>query len=374
MGTGGGATGVLLKNGTWNGIMGDLMNGISEVGICAGISLSRYAYVDFSYFFNYLELVLSHGPTPRIYTWKALLWPFSQPLWNCIVIHTALAITFLLVLERYLEPLVIKRANLFWGYGNVISFILSSFLFRYVNIPAFAGRSTKAFCIVWSLCVLTIVTVYLSRLFSLFVSPRREISPGNLNELATSDYDIGMTYFGGLLFHTFKSSPRVEYKRIFSRWSPLKPNECLERGLKPKFACLSYNTDFNLMLYSLRGDIEHLLTHKRLSVFEIPMGLPLEKNSIYSRGFHSAMSSTFECGLLKKWVINTGAVDRLAKTGIFENGMKQPNVDPDVVVLSLLHLKGALYSFVGGVSIALITFTLELLLKFASPTMLHFKI
>ncbi|CAG7828176.1 unnamed protein product, partial [Allacma fusca] len=361
MGTGGGATGVLSINGTWNGIMGDIMNSISEAGVLAGLSLSRYPYVDFSYFYAYLHLVLSHGPAPKIYTWKALLWPFSLNLWNCIIVHTVLAITFLLILGKFLEPHQAKK-YLFWGYGNIISYILSSFIFRSVKIPVSAGKSTKAFCIFWSLCVLTIVTIYLSKMFSLFVSPRREVSPTNLGELANSSYDIGMTYFGGLLFHTFKNNPNMAYKKIFSRWSPLVPNECLRQGFKPKFACLSYNTDFDVMMSGLGGDADHALVYKRLSVFEIPLGVPLEKNSIYTPGFNAVIGSALECGLFKRWVIETGNGDRIAKTGIITDKNTLPGVERDVVVLNLLHLKGAFTALVCGFGAALVVFAFEICL------------
>lgn len=90
----GGLTGAILPNGTWTGIMGEILNGKADMGLSIATSYDRNKEASFttSVFDAFLVLV-SVKPSPIFY-WIAIFYPFTVTTWCALIFSIGFTIYF----------------------------------------------------------------------------------------------------------------------------------------------------------------------------------------------------------------------------------------------------------------------------------------
>lgn len=78
-------TGTKLPNGTWNGIMGEVLYDRADIGLSVATSYDRYQIIDVTTAVFYAFLVLvSTKPTPT-FEWQAVFYPFKPNCWLAFI-------------------------------------------------------------------------------------------------------------------------------------------------------------------------------------------------------------------------------------------------------------------------------------------------
>jgi len=101
----GGSTGFKLANGSWSGVMGEILNGKADIGLSVAISYDRNEIADFtaSVFYAFLVLV-STKPIP-FFEWQAIFYPFKDTAWVALITSTILTLYLYQFLHNKSLPL-----------------------------------------------------------------------------------------------------------------------------------------------------------------------------------------------------------------------------------------------------------------------------
>lgn len=83
----GGSTGSELPNGTWNGVMGEILYGRADIGLTVSTSYERKDIADFTVPVFYAFLVLVSTKLP-VFEWQSIFYPFKSQVWSAIVVST----------------------------------------------------------------------------------------------------------------------------------------------------------------------------------------------------------------------------------------------------------------------------------------------
>ncbi|CAG7831666.1 unnamed protein product [Allacma fusca] len=366
-----GLTGIKDKQGNWDGLVGDLINNEITVGIGAVLTLGRFNYIDVTAPYEFTHLTFVHGPTDVIYTWKSIWSPLDQSLWVCVGCSVISAFVFLCVINKTHSQLKLDRKSKLefvdssWSLQRSVEFLLFTLLFQ--------GRENtkttvlRCFVAAWYLFTIVITTAYLSKLFGFFVNPIKAKAPLNFDELAASDYSIGLTYYGGSTYAFFRDSSRYTYTEIYSRLLKQTISECHSNATKPKFACISYD------MVSKMVDSTHLgrssLVFTQASAIFFPISLLVEKRSIFLQQFSRITSSAAESGLAESWKVRTFQDIRIRGINTVPNAkgrttgkmLNKQNTDneQEPIPLNTRHLTGAFFICIRGCILGLVSFSLE---------------
>jgi hypothetical protein len=87
-------TGSKLPNGTWTGVMGEILYGRADIGLSVATAYDRNEIADFtsSVFYAFLVLV-STKPVP-VFEWEAIFYPFKDTAWLALI--GSMLVTFFL--------------------------------------------------------------------------------------------------------------------------------------------------------------------------------------------------------------------------------------------------------------------------------------
>ena len=92
----GGGTGMQLENGSWIGVVGDVLSYAADIGQVNGQTWSRNKMVGYTFPITYEWLTFTTAEPVPYYSWRAVYWPLGNFVWLG-VIGSSLA-TFLLLL------------------------------------------------------------------------------------------------------------------------------------------------------------------------------------------------------------------------------------------------------------------------------------
>ncbi|CAG7830014.1 unnamed protein product, partial [Allacma fusca] len=295
-----GLTGFKDNQGNWDGIVGDLISGKIKVGVGLSVNHIRFNYVDVTSPYEFTHLTFVHGPTEVIYSWKSIWWPLDQSLWVYVGFSVISAFVFLTLLNKACYGLNNDQSvESAWSLQRSIEFLIFAFLFQGGENP----RSTvlRYFVAAWYLFIIVITTAYLSKLFGFFVNPIKAKAPQDFDELAASDYTIGLSYYGGLIYSFFRGSSQRTYTEIFPRLTKQTNSECLSNATKPKFVCICFDVVAK-MTESTKNQLGHsTLVFTPASAMFFAVSLVVEKRSILLQQFSRITRSTAESGLVEYW-------------------------------------------------------------------------
>ncbi|CAG7690686.1 unnamed protein product [Allacma fusca] len=307
--TGGGSSGNLLENGSWTGLLGDVITGKADIGFAAGGNWLRFQYVDTNSALN--------QTTPRS------LSDDSQ-------------------IKKCLKKM------------DAMEFVVLAFFERSSKIQG--NFSVRTFAGFWSLVGLVISTLYKGKIVGLLAFPHYPTAPQNFDELAASDYSWGLQFYGGLAYDLFRLSSNPTLKYLASKME-LEPNatRCYERARNSKFSCITYGGRAD---YSIKRNFSNMFGISDLTVapsreFITSAAPAVKKRSYLILIFDWIISKAVDSGFIEKWVLMDYELIRQEKLKASLNGKGNVFVelqhDQDHSILTLKNLKGAfMLLFFGG--------------------------
>jgi hypothetical protein len=362
-------TGIKLPNGTWTGVMSDVLNGDADIGMCTAETYERSVEVGFAPAVV-TERVSFVSRTPRqVFVWEAVFWPFTPIVWAVLIFFIFLSVIMVRLSSHVLSTPDKER----WKSDEVFEFICKVLLASCRQYPKKLPKTFKVYIAVWLICGITFTTAYLSKLTGFLTFPVLEKIPQNAEELVDSDYKWGLAYFGGALYSLIKASEVKSYQRVFAGMElHTDMIKCLNRTLDSKYICISYDTVPKLYL-NKRIDLQpgdSPFVVQQTPFLSLPVGIAMEKRAVFSPNIKEAIVSSDAAGLIPVWE----RMDiRHVRKGIFDTEMKKhgqikkkqhASIQTQTLITSR-HMDGAYTLFAVGVIIAVTVFIFEFMIKYA---------
>ncbi|XP_021953135.2 glutamate receptor ionotropic, delta-2 [Folsomia candida] len=377
--TTGKGSGKQFPNGTWTGVVGDLLYGKADVGIATANAPDRIHHITFTNsFFDKNELSIFTTSGVRIFSPLALLWSFDTLSWMFIGIATVIVIlTFSFISWFYgyhfdvKEPggLVIAKEEKNIPLTNHTFFVLTSYLNQASAIPKFAAF--RCFVAFWLFFTLIITTIYRSKMVGFLAFPLYESLPQTYRDLAYSNFTLGFVMEGDSALNTFKASRDHVYVKLIKKMEiiPLNALNCVERILKRAgYACISYTQSMEYVkTKNLSCSESRKLIRAKETTYSIFVGLALTGGSIYKEGFDRMIARTRSFHLPEVWkVFNLYHNVYLPKRAWWletnnSEKLRQTSKADENDDLTLRHISGAFYVLAGCLALCLVFFTMEVI-------------
>ncbi|CAG7709966.1 unnamed protein product [Allacma fusca] len=354
----GGGTSNLIYN-VWNGVMGDIMSKNADIGISVATTLQRYEYVEFSSAIEHTRLTFVTGKPMRIYSWNTLLWPFHSSTWACLFVCVIVVMLILDWIQRH-EKYSHQINKRFYHFDILLQMLLE----KSVRIPS--SHASKMVICGWLLFSLNAATVYKSKYFALLAKPKTETIPKTFQELANSDFSIGLQYLGGAEFYFINTSTSPSFVEIRKDMELIRGlTACYAKTIGRKFCCIAYR---EMLEYSLSSNFsdkngESPLVISSDTSFEAPTGLVVQKGTIILEKINRFIGATLNGGLPAWWTKKDMEIVKKLKlewqkrenlTDTFSEKGRGP------IAISLKLLSGGILLALAGWALSLFGFFLEI--------------
>ena len=318
------------QNGSYGpGIIQDLISGKAEIAISAGITHSRSLSIDFSAPILNLYVTFVHGPLSPVRRWTNVLRPLNKWVWIGLVIAV---IKCSIILQTIVHLRRTKAGRIRLSLSKILQFLLASLILQVTNRQSDGPLRVFAPC--WYLFVIVLTTAYSAKLYNIFTFPPLEPSPRTFTELAVSDFQIGFTYYGGLIFDYFSNARSgTAEQKISTRMEKMTLPECHKRALQgDEFACIAYNTESANYMQSRFGSAHRDggLVTTGASTLSVYSALLLQKRSPLRNVVDSIILRMVAAGLGQKW-------NRLSNAELFDE-IRQKG-ETKTVLPKKIHLK-----------------------------------
>ncbi|CAL8097698.1 unnamed protein product [Orchesella dallaii] len=359
--SGGGSTGLKLKNGSWIGAVGDVLSGRADLGAGVAQIYSRNLYVGYSFPLSYVWLTFTTGVPQRHYSWKAIYLPFTPFLWFCI---------FLALIAFYIGySLLLKLSGQSIPTKTKLGYILKTLLEQ--DAPTFEERplsSTRTFLAFWLFFALLISATYKSKLVSTLAFPIMVEPPKTFEQLSNtpSSYDIILKSLRGAAYTLLKTSTSPVFHRVFVRMELEEYDvKCFQRAIDGSAACISFNTAVNLILYKNFSDNtgrSPLVKAPDTTSF-VPIGYVMKKRALFRLKFDQVLMRSADMGLTEQWwQMDYRFLSKRRKK--WEQSVNKPKVlddgnEDDDDNLTMKHLSGTFYLLIIGLLAAVTCFASE---------------
>ncbi|CAG7722019.1 unnamed protein product [Allacma fusca] len=224
-------SGNLRKDGSWSGVMGDVVDDKADIGFCAGINWLRYQYNVIAAIMEFVVLTFTTGKQPPEFPIHAIFLPFTLVIWilMTISIFFGCVITWMLMVSRKQTRSIIETNKY-----DMFEFIMSALFEKAVTIRG--SLLLRNFCTFWSLMGLIVATLYKGKVVGMLAFPYYPPTPKNFNELGVSDFNWGLQFYGGLAYDLFRLSTNPTFQHLASRME-FEKNEykCYEKARTSKY-------------------------------------------------------------------------------------------------------------------------------------------
>jgi len=360
---GGGGTGIQLDNGTWIGVVGDVLYKNADLGQAAGQSYHRNQVISYStpVVYEWLTFVTSK-PQPY-YSWRAIFWSFQTPVW--ILILCLIGVSY----STYLS--IIKLENKSWYRGQIMAYMLSAMIEQDVTMPGLKlGRSMslRVFVSFFSLFAIVVASAYKSKLMSLLAFPVYTSPPTDFTELSLSQFNTGLYYMKGAAYDLLKTSTNPSYKKIFREMELIANDvECIQKAMIENFACIMWA---NIADYAAHRNLSDRFGRINIQIATekttpMPGGFLMEKMAVFRNNFDRVLYSAAANGLLNKWRVDDVSfirAERIERHKIGNESNEKPGiktVKEDKVTLTMKHLSGSFFLYLFFHVIAIVIFSHE---------------
>ena len=356
--TGAGTTGLKLSNGTWTGVVGDVLYSRADIGMASLITWDRYHVVRSVAPMDYLSVIFVHANARDVISWAFILWPFSVSVWCFVAVSSAATIACMWLIVH------VSRAHLAEaGTGADIFMAILGSCFNQSNrkLRKTANDTMRVPIMCWSFFAIVISTAYASRLFALYMNAPREKVPSTFHELAESDFEIGMSFYGGALYNLLqRSQPNSAGAKIFSRVKKMKPRECIDSAVKAKFACITYDLDVMLYVNTRSAWDRPAISVGRETAIQMPASAVLPRSSILKESMDSAFIHLSEAGLVPYWRRQTFFDLRNDRSRLSPGSTREASdSDERHHSLGLNQISGVTITFMAGLTASFFVFMLE---------------
>jgi hypothetical protein len=330
-----------LPNGTWIGMRGEIMYGITDMVF--GHILTN---LDDHLLFDDTIVYSSDGFTwyvaradqyPR---WLSMVRVFNPTIWLIllIIIPVAAFVMYWLSYTVGSEP---------WSYVKSLLSLWAALLGLGTDMPN--STALRMFFLSWVIYSFAVNTVFQTYVTSYLVDPGLKHQIDNAEEL----YESKPVYaFPDKLDEFFSPNLRDKLKpRVVS-----DPLSCLDYvSNKDNFATLAGRKLVEFFSEDLaKRDTKHQIFWFQEDLFQLSTVMILPKGSPFLEPVNTALSSTFEAGLVNKWFKDIITEKRI-KAGVREI----PILIDEYVPLSLSHLQAPFTLLFLGLGLSLVVLLLE---------------
>lgn len=369
------AYGRCLRNGSFTGVVADLMNGKTHIGLNLRFVLDCiWPLVEHTYPYSRSIIVLVVPAAQMKPEYLIFLTAFHESVWYLLVVNFLIAFALFGFFQRVLR--VIKgEAGGFWD--EIFEMLYKTHLGQ--PVERFSRISSlRTFLMGWIMFSYVLTTIYFGKLESSFVQPAYEEQLDNLDGLPA----LRLRVHGvNTMFQAVNSSLSERHYKLLTarrRVHPLKDTDhffelAISRRRRAaflmrddrarEFLAITYNGDAGRPSYHI---VKQYL-RSMPSTYIMPLGSPF----LYK--FQGLMSSFYEHGIFEYWT-RRDVLDRSRSSQsdeFFEDLGDQTDLQTESaadsqerrkkrVVLTMEILQGAFYLWIIGIGFSFLGFLLEL--------------
>jgi hypothetical protein len=375
-----GTPGTELPNGSWTGVVGEILKGKIDIAICIGQTFRRAAVAEFSPTIFYEPVALITGHPKKIFVWYAIFWPMSPKVWALICLSSGLSVlvVFFLVKNHRIRSSKGSDQLFAWKIGRILEYIGGSFLGQFGSFPS--GRQElppkiKMFLIVWLFFSFLVSTYYLSILVGFLTFPVLENIPETGEELAANKkFKIGLTYLGGALSTLMRTSKVPMMKNLAGRMELNDGFSCVRSTITEKKVCIGYE-----ILAKVFANTEVLLSNEgkrqkppvqihRHYLFSVAAGFQMPKGSVLAPNVADTVRAAISAGLVAEWErqdfrnLRLRVLSKRKRIVDLKSASARNDDNNDETLMSFKHLQGAFLILVGGLTVSSVCMVVEAIL------------
>ncbi|CAL8109210.1 unnamed protein product [Orchesella dallaii] len=295
--------GRLLDNGTWTGMIGDLVDDGREFDSClfAAPTVAWYQLFDFA---GALSIAGVRFLTPKPLSemrWQAFLTPFKPTLWfSLVLIYLKMVVLMFLFEKLSTAPKTNSKTS-----GSFVTSAMVVFQIA-VEQNAKVPPGNKLLAGLWLLLIIISGTAYKSQVFSSLTLPFTDKLPSTYRDLALHpDYTMFLNNLGGLEADYFEHSESPSIRQIAKNLQ-YKPNpmDCFSSAvLNPKSVCTGWVPFLKYMFAESASPDPHISPVHISSdaVMTTSVSVPFSKYSPFVDGFAPIISAFWESGIYVTW-------------------------------------------------------------------------
>jgi hypothetical protein len=384
-----GTPGTEFPNGSWTGVVGEILKGNTDIAICVAETFRRAEVAEFSPTIFYEPIALISGHPKKIFVWYAIFWPISPTVWAMICLSSGLSVVVLFFQVKNNRNSKKGTASSFsWKIGRIVEYICGTYLGQFGSLPE--GKqipsNIKIFLIVWILFAFTVSTFYLSMLVGFLTFPIVENIPETGEELsANKKFKVGLTYLGGALNTLMRASTVSTMKNLAGRMELNNAFSCIRSTITEKKVCIGYE-----IIAKLFVNTEGLLSSEgkrqkppvqihRQYLFSVGAGFLMPKRSVLAPNVAEVVRAVTSAGLVAEWErqdfrnLRLRVLNNAKKIMDLKSASDGNDENEDETLMSFKHLQGAFMILVGGLTISSICMVGEALLGIRKKLRLKLK-
>ncbi|CAL8142348.1 unnamed protein product [Orchesella dallaii] len=377
-----GGTGTLLPNGSWVGVVGDVVNGRAHFGALTAAVYERFRMLAFTHCIEYQSFVFIYGKHEHVLLWKSLIVPFQMSLWICLALSFVVGNVFLILMITSLnknESVNHKPENQLltsmWTPGKIVEYTYGAFVGNPSQDPVVTP--VRIFLIFWVFFALLISTAYQSKLASALAVPPLDEPPLTYQGLINSTYKWGMLKVGDAIYNLWKFSKNPTYQQLFKGMELYHdPFRCVKEAVNRKFCCFIWSSALDLISarnMTNTGTTVNTLRESPRSYSEFFQGLsfPMLKDNPLEEDFDGIVHQVVSQDLPAKWLTFFYGIVRKVKLGWMRS---LPEKDRRIVMersrletddgpkkFNLQQISGGFFVLAAGLVVAFVVFGWEII-------------
>ncbi|CAL8103757.1 unnamed protein product [Orchesella dallaii] len=364
-------SGTQFSNGTWNGVVGDVLYGLADFGTSTSPNPARFPLISYTTAMIYPFVSFIIGPPKITYSWKAIYWPFTPDMWIAILISLCLIVIVFKVFQKVWK----ENADLRF-YRHLVEYLSYTLIGQGLEYPS--ANSSRQLLAAWLFAALIFNTLYVSKIVGLLAFPIYQQQPKTFQQLVESDLSWGFDKSGGNLFAHFKSSSNPIFHKIFEKKEPEKDAiDCFNGAIKENFACVTWAGAANYVAYknlTFSHGKSPLVFAEDITLF-VTCGIAFPRRTLHRDNFDNIIGTLRDSGQVDKWIEKD--LENLRQEKV--HWQKRMNMTVDDVsgdngpdLLSLSNLLGVFYFYIVG-HVAAILFLVVEMVKKKKPRVFEYK-
>lgn len=363
--------GVHLKNGSWTGMVGELIAERADLTPVLAATPERYPLVGFSYPLHREGLIFAVKLPDNLLQWKALILPLSKIVWICtlsmfVLFTFFLYFTFYVLNKNNQELDIVKHLKIF---SSAVSMPYEILLEQPSTSIISSKLTIRLITMLWIFLALQIGVAYKSNLVGYLTFPEKQVIPTTFHELNHHpEYSILLHSIGGLELEHLRNSPSPDIQGIVKRMTILNSAKpCIKAVAEQHLtACVAWKNAIltEMGLYKppfLKRELLYIST-EFASYADISFGM--RKRSIYSAELNHFSGMFAANGLVYKW--NELFVGEIQRKMVHEGKLRKHEETRDVddgeaKPLKLINLLAVYAAWFLGCALACSGFIVEFL-------------
>lgn len=337
-------------NGTWNGVVGDVLYGLADFGTSTSPNAARFPLISFTSAVVYPFVSFMLGPPRVTYSWKAIYMPFAPHLWLAVIL------SLIIIIVTFKLMKITQKTECALMYKHLVENI--SFTLIGQGLPYPYSHSARLLLAIWLLAAMILNTLYVSKIVGLLAFPMYQVQPKTFKDLVQApDYSWGFDHSGGNLFAHFKSSSNPVFQQIFEKMEGEKDAvNCFNAALDRNFACITWAGVADYIAYrnlTMRHGRSPLNFADDITLF-VACGLAMPSKTVLKANFDNVLGTVRDSGQNDKWLRED--LENLRRNKVhweksLDNkvgGENAENEDDGPDLLGLRNLLGVFYFYVVG--------------------------